>query len=66
MRTMLYRIGLGVTERIPTHGYWSITLSQDFSFLPGKLNTGGANLNTGYFCFTIGIMHKYPQVMVEY
>ncbi len=66
MRNFLYRIGGGITERIPTHGYWSITLSQDFSFLPTRLNNGGANLNTSYFCFTVGIMHKYPQTLVEY
>jgi hypothetical protein len=60
------RFGLEVTERIPTLRYWNIILSQEFSFLPNNFSTHGPNLKTNYISFTVGIMHKYPQVLVEY
>ena len=63
---VIYRAGLGVSERIPTRQYFNIMLSQEFSYLPANLNRGdGPNLFTNYFSFTVGIMHKYPQTRVE-
>jgi hypothetical protein len=63
--TLIFNYGIGISERIPTHGYFSVVLSQDFSVIPGKLSKGGTNLNTNYFSFTIGVTHKYPMVALE-
>jgi hypothetical protein len=63
---MIMRYTLGISERIPTHRYWNIMLSQEFSYIPTGFSTGGQEIHTGYICFTIGIMHKYPQAFVEY
>ena len=63
---VIFRGALGISERIPTHGYWNITLSQEFSLIPGNLSKSGPAMNTGYFAFQVGIMHKYPLVFVEY
>ena len=62
---VIYRVGVGVSERIPTHGYFNIVLSQEFSYLANKLNRSGTDLTTSYFAFTVGFMHKYPQVWVQ-
>jgi hypothetical protein len=64
--SVIMRYGLGLMERIPTHKYWNITLSQEINFMPGGLSTGSTPIQTPYFCFQIGIMHKYPHVFVEY
>jgi hypothetical protein len=63
---LISRYSLGITERIPTSGYWNIMLSQEFSYIPNNLTTEGPHLKTNYFAFTVGIMHKYPMVFVEY
>jgi hypothetical protein len=63
---IITRFGLGFMERIPTHGYWNITLSQEYGSMPGGLSDGPYPFKTSYFCFTVGIMHKYPLVFVEY
>jgi hypothetical protein len=63
---VIYRVAAGISERIPTHRYWNIMLSQEFTFLPGYISHGTPNMNTGYFCFQVGIMHKYPMKFVEY
>lgn len=63
---VIMRYSFGLTERIPTLGYWNITLTQEFSGLPGGLSNGPFPFQTNYFAFTIGIMHKYPMVFVEY
>lgn len=62
----IFRYTLGITERIPTSGYWNIVLTQELSMVSGSLSKGGVPLNTGFISFTIGVMHKYPQVLVEY
>lgn len=59
------RFALGVSERIHTSGYWNIMLTQEFSYVPTNLTTHGPNLKTNYIAFTIGIMHKYPMVLIE-
>ena len=64
--TLMLRYGAGLSERIPTHGYWSIILSQDFGYLPRSFYKGTPDLKTNYLAFTVGIMHKYHQVLVEY
>ena len=63
---VVYRVALGVSERIPTHRYWNIMLSQEFSFLPGYISHGDPKMSTGYFSFQVGIMHKYPMKFIEY
>lgn len=63
---LVFRYAAGLSERIPTRHFWNIVLSQEFSYLARKLNYGGPNLKTNYIAFTVGIMHKYPQVAIEY
>lgn len=66
IKTLICRFGLGVSERIPTQGHWNITLTQEFGYIPSKLNFPGTDIKSNYFCLTVGIMHKYPMVFVEY
>lgn len=66
MRTVVFQATPGIWERIPTHGYWNITLSQELNYISSKLNYPGTNLKTNYILFSVGIMHKYPHVVVEY
>ncbi len=63
---LLSRYSFGVARRISTGGYWNIMLSAAYSYIPTNLTTHGPALRTNYFAFTIGIMHKYPMVLVEY
>lgn len=63
---VIYRVAVGISERIPTHRYWNIMLSQEFSYLPGYISHGDPKMSTGYFSFQVGIMHKYPMKFVEY
>jgi hypothetical protein len=63
--TFMMRYGAGLSERIPTGGYFSVVLSQEFSVIPGKLSAKGPGLNTNYVAFTIGVTHKYPMVTTE-
>ncbi len=63
---VIFRVGVGLSERIPTFRYWNIILSEEYTYLPGYISRGTPNLNTGYISFMVGIMHKYPQVFVEY
>lgn len=63
---VVYRVAIGISERIPTHRYWNIMLSQEFSFLPGYISHGDPKMSTGYFSFQVGIMHKYPMKFIEY
>jgi hypothetical protein len=66
IKDVIGRVTVGISERIPTMGYWNIMLSQEFTLLPGSLTKSGDNINANYFAFTVGIMHKYPQVRMEY
>ena len=65
---VIFKVGAGISERVPTYRYWNIILSQEFTYLPGYISKGtcAPNLKTGYISFQVGIMHKYPQVFVEY
>jgi hypothetical protein len=63
---LVSRYTLGLTERIPTDGYWNIVVSQEYCYIPTNLNNYGPNLKTNYFALTVGIMHKYPMAFVEY
>jgi hypothetical protein len=63
---VIFKGTLGVSERIPTGRYWNVTLSQQFSFIPANLSKNGPPINTSYFAFQVGVMHKYPLVFVEY
>ena len=60
-----FRAGFGISERIPTYRYFNIILSQEFSLLPSHLSDANPALQTNYFSFTVGIMHKYPQAHVD-
>ena len=57
---------LGFSWRIPTGGYWNIILTSQYAHIPTNLTNYGPVLKTDYVSFTIGIMHKYPMVLVEY
>ena len=63
---VIYRVAAGISERLPTHGYWNIMFAQEFSYIPGYISHGNPNLSTGYVSFQVGIMHKYPMKFVEY
>lgn len=63
---IIYRVAVGLAERIPTHGYWNIMLAQEFTYLPSYVSNGTPKMTTGYFCFQVGISHKYPMKFVEY
>ncbi len=63
---VIKRLGIGISERIPTRGYWNIMLSQEFGYMPGNISNSNPAMQTHYFCFQVGIMHKYPMVYVEY
>jgi hypothetical protein len=41
-------------------------LSQEFTYLPGYISHGDPKMTTGYLCFQVGIMHKYPMKFIEY
>lgn len=66
LRNVVARATVGISERIPTHRYWNIMLSQEFTWLPGSLTKSGEAIHTNYFAFTVGIMHKYPHVRVDH
>ncbi len=66
IRGVVPRAAFGITERIPTHRYWNITLTQEIGLTPGGLSKGVPGIKTQYVCFQVGLMHKYPHVRVEY
>ena len=57
---VVYRAGAGISERIPTHRYFNIMLSQEFTYVASNLDKTFPEMHTSYFSFTVGIMHKYP------
>ena len=62
---VIFQYGYGLSEYIPTRGYWSIKLSQQYSVLGRDLNSPGSNapaLRTDYMSFTIGISHYYSKL----
>ena len=63
---VIFRIGFGLTERVPSFKFWNLIFTEEYSMIPGYISKGSPNLSTGYFCVMVGIMHKYPQVFVEY
>ncbi len=65
MRTLIFNYAVGVTYRLPL-GYWNVILSQEISYISSKLNYPGTNLNTSFLNLSVGLVHKYPQVTVEY
>ena len=60
--TLMLRYGVGLSERLPTHGYWNITLSQEFGYMARSFDKAVSNLTSNYISFSVGIMHKYPMV----
>ena len=63
----MLRYGAGISERLPTLGFWNVTFSQEFGYLAKSFHQDAApDLRTNYVAFTIGIMHNYNQVLVEY
>lgn len=65
VRNIIFRYGLGVSERLPTDGFWDVILTQQLSYIPGHLNYPGTDLKTSYFSIGIGLIHKYPVVRFE-
>lgn len=65
MRTLIFNYAVGVTYRLPL-GYWNVIFCQEFSYITSKLNYPGTNLNTSFLNLSVGLVHKYPQVAVEY
>ena len=63
---LISRYNMGASWRIPTMRYWNIIISTEYNIIPTNLTIHGPALKTNYFCFTVGIMHKYPLVFVEY
>ena len=63
---VIFRTAIGLSERLPTYRYWNILLSEEFSYLPGDISRGNPAMHTAYLSFGVGIMHSYPQVLVEY
>jgi hypothetical protein len=64
--TLLSRYTIGVTWRIPTLRYWNIVVGGEYAYIPTNLSTHGPGLRTNFYCFTVGISHKYPMTFVEY
>ena len=62
---IIFRITGGLKQRFTTYRYWNIVVSEEFSYLPGKISSGSPELKTNYFCLTVGIMHKYPSVAMD-
>lgn len=60
------RYGLGFMARIPTHRYWSLSLTTELGMMPGSLSKGVEPLQSSYICFMVGVTHKYPRVFMEY
>ncbi|MCW3123755.1 MAG: hypothetical protein JWQ38_3247 [Flavipsychrobacter sp.] len=63
--TFMFRYGMSISERIPTKGFFNVVLSQQFGHLTKSFYTT-PDLRTNYFVFSVGIMHNYNQVLVEY
>lgn len=62
----IIHVSAGIWERIPTHGKWNILLTQEFTFVPGDMNSSGPPLRTNFISLGFGVVQKYPQVFVEY
>jgi len=65
---VIYQYSVGLSEYIPTRGYWSIKLSQQYSMLGRNLNTDwgiAPPLRTDYMSFTIGISHYYQRIFYK-
>ena len=62
---VIYQYSFGISESIPTKGYWSIKFSQQYCILGMDLNSGystGPALRSDYYSFTVGISHYYGKV----
>jgi hypothetical protein len=62
---LVSRYTIGASRRIPTNRYFNLMVSAEYSYIPTNLTTHGPALKTNYFCITIGVMHKYPMVVIE-
>ncbi len=62
---IVYKAGVHITERISTHGYFNIALTQQVHYLFSELAKNVPSVSPIYFCFTVGLVHKYPQVWRE-
>lgn len=63
---LVSRYTLGASWRIPTLRYWNIVVSGEYAIIPTNLTIHGPSLRTNFYCFTVGISHKYPMTFVEY
>ena len=62
---VIYQYGYGVSEYIPTRGYWSFKLSEQFCVPQRDLNSNdgvGPVFRSSYFCFTVGIARFYHKI----
>lgn len=62
---VIYQYSYGITESIPTKGFWSIRLSQQYSVLGRDLNSNngiGPTFRSNFYSFTIGIAHYYNKI----
>jgi len=64
--TLMLQYGLGVSERLPTEGYWNIIISQNFGYLPKAFDKTESGLKTNYISLSVGIMHNNQRVLVDY
>jgi len=66
---IVYQYSYGMSEYIPTKGFWSIKLSQQFGTLGRELNSNhnfAPVLSPGFFAFTVGIAHYYKPIYIKY
>ena len=62
---VIYQYGYGLSEYIPTRGFWSIKLSQQWCVPQRDLNSNGGvgpSFRSNYVCFMIGIARYYHKI----
>lgn len=64
--SVVSRVGVGLTQRIPTHRFFNLVLTQEYSLIGGNISNSAPAMKIGYLSFGIGIMHKYPMVRTDY
>ncbi len=65
IQNLIFRFTGGFKQRFTTYSYWNIVVSEEFSYIPGKISRETPDFKTNYFTVTVGIMHKYPSTRFE-
>ncbi len=65
VQNLLFKFTAGLKQRFTTYSYWNIVISEEFSYVPGKISRETPDFKTNYFTVTLGIMHKYPSTRFE-